>query len=129
MTSTMSTLQPPENCRQRLMANGMAYPKSSCAACGSLSPKWRECDAALNSEVLFNGLTRAETNATASVMGLTVPSKLTEHQEKLIADAVTRVLVASGVINDEVGLTWPLILLALEDLEKTTREWDRRMNN
>jgi len=38
---------PPENCRQRLAAEGKPYPKSSCAACGQFSPKWRECDAAL----------------------------------------------------------------------------------
>lgn len=112
-------LPPPENCRQRLMAAGEAYPKSSCASCGSLSPKWRECDAALNSEVLLNGLTRAETDATASVTGLTRKSNLTERQEKLIADAVTQVLVAGGIVNSDVPLTWPHILLALEDLEKT----------
>lgn len=38
---------PPENCRQRLASEGKPYPKSSCAACGQFSPKWRECDAAL----------------------------------------------------------------------------------
>ena len=38
---------PPENCRQRLAAEGKPYPRSSCAACGQFSPKWRECDAAL----------------------------------------------------------------------------------
>ena len=38
---------PPENCRQRLAADGKPYPKSSCAACGQFSPKWRECDEAL----------------------------------------------------------------------------------
>lgn len=37
----------PDNCRQRLMRDGKSYPRSSCAACGQLSPKWRECDAAL----------------------------------------------------------------------------------
>ena len=37
----------PENCRQRLASEGKPYPKSSCAACGQFSPKWRECDAAL----------------------------------------------------------------------------------
>lgn len=38
---------PPENCRQRLAAEGKPYPRSSCAVCGKFSPKWRECDAAL----------------------------------------------------------------------------------
>lgn len=38
---------PPPNCRQRLAAEGKPYPRSSCAACGQFSPKWRECDAAL----------------------------------------------------------------------------------
>lgn len=37
----------PDNCRQRLRAEGKPYPRSSCAACGKFSPKWRECDAAL----------------------------------------------------------------------------------
>lgn len=37
----------PENCRQQLMAEGKAFPRSSCAACGRFAPKWRECDAAL----------------------------------------------------------------------------------
>ena len=38
---------PPESCRQRLAAEGKPYPRSSCAACGQFSPKWRECDAAI----------------------------------------------------------------------------------
>lgn len=38
---------PPENCRQRLAAEGKPYPRSSCTVCGKFSPKWRECDAAL----------------------------------------------------------------------------------
>lgn len=38
---------PPENCRQRLAAEGKPYPRSSCAVCGKFSPKWRECDAAI----------------------------------------------------------------------------------
>ncbi len=39
--------QLPENCRQRLQADGKAYPKSNCAECGQFSPRWKECDAAL----------------------------------------------------------------------------------
>lgn len=119
----MSTLQPPANCRQRLIAEGKPYPKSGCEACGihALSPGVRECDAALNSAVLPNGLTEAETDATASVMGLTSPSTLTAGQEKLIADLITRVLLQSGIINDDVPLTWPHILMALEDLEKVVQ--------
>jgi len=39
--------EPPANCRQRLQRNGMPYPKSGCDACGNMSPKWRQCDAAL----------------------------------------------------------------------------------
>lgn len=38
----------PNNCRQRLAAEGKPYPRSSCDACGSLAPKWRECDAAID---------------------------------------------------------------------------------
>lgn len=38
----------PADCRQRLAAEGKPYPRSSCQVCGSFSPKWRECDAALN---------------------------------------------------------------------------------
>jgi hypothetical protein len=37
----------PPNCRQRLLRDGKPYPKSSCEACGSLSPMWRQCNAAL----------------------------------------------------------------------------------
>jgi hypothetical protein len=40
--------KPPTNCRQRLQRIGMPYPKSGCDACGDMSPKWRECDAALD---------------------------------------------------------------------------------
>lgn len=40
--------EPPANCRQRLQRNGVPYPKSGCNACGMMSPKWRECDAALD---------------------------------------------------------------------------------
>jgi hypothetical protein len=40
--------EPPTNCRQRLQRIGMPYPKSGCDACGDMSPKWRECDAALD---------------------------------------------------------------------------------
>jgi len=39
--------EPPANCRQRLQRNGMPYPKSGCDACGNMSPKWQQCDAAL----------------------------------------------------------------------------------
>jgi hypothetical protein len=39
--------EPPANCRQRLQRNGMPYPKSGCDACGNMSPKRRQCDAAL----------------------------------------------------------------------------------
>jgi hypothetical protein len=37
----------PPNCRQRLLRDGKPYPKSGCEACGSLSPMWRQCNAAL----------------------------------------------------------------------------------
>lgn len=37
----------PVNCRQRLAAEGKPYPRSSCAACGQLSPNWRECESML----------------------------------------------------------------------------------
>jgi len=37
----------PPNCRERLLRDGKPYPKSSCEACGSLSPMWRQCNAAL----------------------------------------------------------------------------------
>ncbi|PUA43488.1 hypothetical protein C5U62_22955 [Pseudomonas protegens] len=36
---------PEPSCRQRLAAEGKPYPRSGCAVCGQLSPKWRECDA------------------------------------------------------------------------------------
>lgn len=32
-------------CRQKLMHEGKAYPRSSCAVCGIFAPRWRECDA------------------------------------------------------------------------------------
>lgn len=38
---------PPLNCTQRLLHEGKPYPKSSCEACGSLSPMWRQCEAAM----------------------------------------------------------------------------------
>ena len=34
----------PQNCRQRLMQQGKAYPKSGCAACGEFSPMGKYCD-------------------------------------------------------------------------------------
>jgi len=39
--------EPPANCSHRLRRNGMPYPKSGCDACGHMSPKWRQCEAAL----------------------------------------------------------------------------------
>lgn len=39
--------QLPENCRQRLAAEGKSYAKSNCAVCGQFSPRWKECDAVL----------------------------------------------------------------------------------
>ena len=39
---------PPDNCRQLLAATGKPYPKSSCVSCGQFSPKWKECDAAID---------------------------------------------------------------------------------
>jgi len=41
---------PSPNCRQRLQAEGKAYPKSTCQSCGNLSPNWKQCDAALAAE-------------------------------------------------------------------------------
>lgn len=38
---------PPKNCRQRIKAEGFPYSRSSCNACGTLSPKWKECNALL----------------------------------------------------------------------------------
>jgi hypothetical protein len=41
--------EPPTNCKQRLQRIGMPCPpKGGCDACGDMSPKWRECDAALD---------------------------------------------------------------------------------
>lgn len=39
--------QLPENCRQRLAAEGKSYAKSNCSVCGQFSPRWKECDAVL----------------------------------------------------------------------------------
>ena len=35
----------PLMCRQRMAAEGLRYPRSSCYSCGQFSPKWRDCDA------------------------------------------------------------------------------------
>lgn len=43
-------------CRQRLMAEGKPYPRSSCAICGAFSPCWKECDAAIKLEGIVNDL-------------------------------------------------------------------------
>jgi hypothetical protein len=32
-------------CRQRMAAEGLPYPRSSCYSCGQFSPKWSECEA------------------------------------------------------------------------------------
>lgn len=40
----------PLNCRQRLKAEGKAYPRSNCASCGSLAPNSKVCDAALEAQ-------------------------------------------------------------------------------
>jgi hypothetical protein len=37
----------PLKCRQRLAAEGKAYPRSSCEVCGPYAPNWMSCDAAL----------------------------------------------------------------------------------
>lgn len=37
----------PENCRQRLAAEGKSYAKSNCAVCGQFSPRRKECDSLL----------------------------------------------------------------------------------
>lgn len=34
----------PLMCRQRMAAEGLPYPRSSCYSCGQFSPKSRECD-------------------------------------------------------------------------------------
>lgn len=39
---------PPEQCRQRLAADGKPYPRSSCSVCGQFSPRAKECDATIN---------------------------------------------------------------------------------
>ena len=43
---------PPEQCRQRIAAEGKPYPRSSCAVCGQFSPKSRECDALIEASRL-----------------------------------------------------------------------------
>lgn len=40
-------------CRQRLMHEGKPYPRSSCAVCGSLSPRHRECNAVIAAEATY----------------------------------------------------------------------------
>jgi len=46
----VKAVEVPSNCRQRLEREGKAYPKSSCDACGTMSPAWRQCNAALEAE-------------------------------------------------------------------------------
>lgn len=41
----MSLKDVPENCRQRLAAEGKVIAKSNCAVCGQFSPNWKECNA------------------------------------------------------------------------------------
>lgn len=57
----------PLNCRQRLKAEGKAYPRSNCASCGSFAPNSKVCDAALEAQpeaptvaVVIARLTKAE---------------------------------------------------------------------
>lgn len=38
---------PPKNCRQRIKAEGLPYPRSSCTICGAFSPNWKECNSVL----------------------------------------------------------------------------------
>ena len=38
---------PPVNCRQRLVADGKPYPRSSCEACGQFAPNYQRCDSLL----------------------------------------------------------------------------------
>lgn len=38
---------PPADCRQRLILEGKAYPRSGCAVCGQFSPRGRDCYALL----------------------------------------------------------------------------------
>lgn len=42
--------QPPGNCRQRLVRDGLPHPRSGCDACGKFSPMWRDCDQALQAK-------------------------------------------------------------------------------
>lgn len=37
----------PAGCRQLLQSQGKPHPKSNCAGCGSLAPRWRACDLAI----------------------------------------------------------------------------------
>lgn len=66
----------PANCRQRLAAEGKPYPRSSCAVCGKFSPRWRECDAALNAAAgiqldhaeISSDIKQANTNTVAGAL-------------------------------------------------------------
>jgi hypothetical protein len=40
----------PPNCRQRLQIEGKPYSKSNCEVCGSMSPMWLQCNAALETQ-------------------------------------------------------------------------------
>lgn len=46
----MNDILPPKDCRQRLAAAGLTYPKNSCAACGPWAPRQQLCNVELVNE-------------------------------------------------------------------------------
>lgn len=78
----LAQVEVPINCRQRLMLEGKPIKRSHCDACGPMSPKWRECDAALAAQQqgsvavpdLRSIVTEALVSMIAAITGLTQPA-------------------------------------------------------
>jgi len=88
-TGLIDTDNVPLNCRQRLAAEGKAYPKSSCSFCGSMSPNWQACDALLaaapSDERLFRviGISDADLEALRAAANLEYYAGLDQWGEAL----------------------------------------------
>jgi hypothetical protein len=111
LAQRIAEFEPPTNCRQRLQRNGMPYPKSGCDACGSMSPKWRQCDAALDRLIGAEARPAGLVERVAGQIGMLAGFDNWMPEARA---AIREVAAAALQMHPDKSLTWERVALWLE---------------
>ena len=98
--------KPPANCRQRLMQEGKAYAKSSCAVCGDFAPNWKVCEEALPKKI--DPITRSEGNMKYSPNFVAGWNACVEITKEVAADLQDRIIARLDAEAEK--FKWDLII-------------------